>query len=91
MPTAVQDEARAAQFYQRAADRGSSRGLYLLGGCYEQGRGVEQDLDRAGALYRQAADKGEQEAKQALERVTALKAQSPTKQSKRFKWPFGKK
>ncbi|HEY4368494.1 MAG TPA: caspase family protein [Steroidobacteraceae bacterium] len=44
----------AAQWYQKAADKGYSRALFNLGTLYEQGRGVAQDNLKALNLYRQA-------------------------------------
>lgn len=44
----------AAQWYQKAADKGYSRGIFNLGTLYEQGRGVPQDSLKALNLYRQA-------------------------------------
>ena len=80
---------------QKAADKGSTRAMYLLGQCYEQGSGVKRDPEKARELYRQAADKGSQKAKEALGRMAAAKAPAPQKseQKKDRKgwWPFGKK
>ena len=44
----------AAQWYQKAADKGYSRALFNLGTMYEQGHGVPQDQLKALNLYRQA-------------------------------------
>src|SRR5262249_22468246 len=44
----------AAQWYQKAADKGYSRAIFNLGTLYEQGRGVPQDSLKALNLYRQA-------------------------------------
>ena len=41
------DYAAAAQWYQKAADKGYSRALFNLGTMYEQGLGVEQDQLKA--------------------------------------------
>ena len=46
--------AAAAQWYQKAADKGYSRALFNLGTLYEQGLGVAQDQLKALNLYRQA-------------------------------------
>ena len=56
-------------WFQKAADRGQPRALFLLGECYEEGNGVQADLDRARALYQQAADKGYQSAQEAIQRL----------------------
>ena len=70
--------------------------MYLLGQCYEQGRGVDQDVDKARELYRKAADKQYEKARQALDRLSAPRApqaaEQPKAKAKRgFRWPFGKK
>ncbi|WP_027486723.1 peptidoglycan-binding protein [Allorhizobium undicola] len=52
------DHAKAAQWYQRAADRGLAPAQYRLAGLYEKGTGVSRDLGRAKALYQQAAEAG---------------------------------
>ena len=40
-----------------------------LGRLYEEGLGVEQDLEKAIALYREAAEYGDEDAAAALERL----------------------
>lgn len=51
----LRDHARAAVWYRKAADEGSSLAMSNLGGLYEFGQGVPKDVDKAIALYRQAA------------------------------------
>lgn len=53
-----------AQFYlqQIAALSGDRDSQYALAICYEQGRGVEKDIDKAIAWYRQAAEQGHRDA-----------------------------
>ena len=60
---------KAVRWYTQAAEQGMPRAQYLLGWCFENGKGVEKDLDRALHLYRQAA---EQEYKEAVEAVKRL-------------------
>ncbi len=48
------DYVAAAQWYQKASDKGYSRALFNLGTMYEQGLGVEQDQLKALNLYRQS-------------------------------------
>ena len=48
------DYAAAAQWYQKAADKGYSRARFDLAALYEQGLGVEQDKLKALNLYRQS-------------------------------------
>ena len=52
------DFARAAEWYQRAADAGVVPAQYRLGSLYEKGTGVPRDPARARALYQQAAESG---------------------------------
>ncbi|OLP53245.1 hypothetical protein BJF92_00275 [Rhizobium rhizosphaerae] len=52
------DLAKAAQWYQRAADAGFAPAQYRLGSLYEKGSGVPQDFARARTLYEAAAEKG---------------------------------
>ena len=42
---------RAGLWFDRSAQQGHGRALFLLGQCYEGGFGVEQDMDRAARLY----------------------------------------
>lgn len=58
-----QDQAKACQWYQKAADDGHLLAQYDLAECYEKGEGVEKNLDQALRWYRTAADKGSAEAK----------------------------
>jgi TPR repeat protein len=53
------DPARAAAYYQMAADAGRSDGMYRLAELYATGEGVPEDGRRAVELYRQAAAAGE--------------------------------
>jgi localization factor PodJL len=52
------DFAKAAQWYQRAADAGIVPAQYRLGSLYEKGTGVARDPAKARALYQQAAESG---------------------------------
>ena len=69
----------ALEWFRKAADQNNSEAFYEIGVCYENGEGVEKDLDAAETWYRKAVDAGfEGGAKRALERVTKLKAESGT-------------
>ena len=65
--------ADAASWYRRSADQGHPRAQYLLGRCYETGRGVEKDPARALELYQVAEDKDYKEAVEAVQRLQAAK------------------
>ena len=62
----AQDQARALQWYERAAKTGSAEAMYNLGFMNEQGRGVPQDYSKAVEWYRKAADKNESAAQYSL-------------------------
>ena len=51
---AVQDDARAVELYQQAANMGYARAMHNLGFMYSEGRGVEQDEFKAVDYYRAA-------------------------------------
>jgi localization factor PodJL len=48
----------AAQWFERAANKGLAPALYRLGSMYEKGQGVKKDLEKARELYVAGADKG---------------------------------
>lgn len=53
------DFARAAQFYQKAAEAGNSAAMILLGDLYANGRGVKTDYAQSIKLYQNAQKAGE--------------------------------
>ena len=59
----------AVSCYEKAADKDDPEAKTLLAGCYEFGRGVQQDLDKARELYEEAADAGYEMAEQCLARL----------------------
>jgi tetratricopeptide (TPR) repeat protein len=63
---AVRDEVKAAEFYRRAAERGSSTAQYALATLYADGRGVARDPQQAIAWYRKAAEQSVPEAASSL-------------------------
>lgn len=52
------DFAKAAEWYQRAADAGVVPAQYRLGSLYEKGTGVPRDAAKARTLYQKAAESG---------------------------------
>lgn len=52
------DLAKAAVWYQKAANKGLPPAQYRLASLYEKGRGVEKDVAKARAWYSQAAQAG---------------------------------
>mmetsp|Transcript_11770 Transcript_11770/g.27891 ORF Transcript_11770/g.27891 Transcript_11770/m.27891 type:complete len:156 (-) Transcript_11770:235-702(-) len=57
---------------RRRADRGEARAQFMLGWCYDQGDGVEQDHFEAARLYRLAADQGHLDAQVAISSAFAM-------------------
>ena len=53
---------KAAEFYKLAAEQGHASAQYQLARCYEFGKGIDSDLEKALTLYQQAADQGLREA-----------------------------
>ena len=51
-----QDYAKAASWFQKAADQGAAQAQDRLGKLYESGSGVQQDDGKAALLYRRAAE-----------------------------------
>ena len=54
----AKDLAKAAEWYQRAAEGGVAVAQYRLGSLYERGQGVAKDLTKAVNWYQRAADQG---------------------------------
>ncbi|MGA9623007.1 MAG: tetratricopeptide repeat protein [Bryobacteraceae bacterium] len=57
-----QDYAEAFRWYLKAAEQDYDTAQYLLGGMYEQGKGVAQDYAEAVRWWRKAAEDGNAEA-----------------------------
>ena len=53
------DYKKAADYYQKAADRGDITGTCLLGHMYEEGLGVSKDYSMAMELYLKSAQRGD--------------------------------
>ncbi len=63
------DHARAAEWWLRAAREGDAVTQLRLGEAYEAGRGVPLDPERAREWYGRAAAAGNEQAREALERL----------------------
>jgi len=61
-----QDDAKAAEWYGKAAEQGDAEAQYKLSYCYEYGCGVEKDYSKAAELYGKAAEQGYVKAQKAL-------------------------
>jgi TPR repeat protein len=69
----AKDEAEAVKWYHMAANKGSTSARYKLGVMYENGRGVVRSLAEALKWYSKAADRGDEEAINAVRRLTGSK------------------
>ncbi len=49
----------AAEWYQKAADQGDSKGQFELGQMYYKGTGVPQDYKQALKWYQKSAEQGD--------------------------------
>ena len=56
------DEAEAAKWYRKAAEKGLASAQHNLGLCYDNGEGVPKDEAEAAKWYRKAAEQGYAEA-----------------------------
>ncbi len=65
----AQDDAKAVEWFKRAAASGHTRAQVSLGYCFASGRGVTRDLERAYILLKEAADAGDREGFELAERV----------------------
>ncbi len=63
------DPALAVEWWTRAAEKGDAITQLRLGEAYEAGRGVTQDLEAAWEWYSRSAASGNEDAKEALERL----------------------
>ena len=64
-----EDNDKAFEWFEKSAAQGHGRALFLLGECFEEGNGVQADLEKAKQYYQKAADKGYKSAKEALQRL----------------------
>lgn len=65
----AEDPALAVEWWTRAAEKGDAITQLRLGEAYGAGRGVTQDLDAAWEWYSRSAAAGNEDAREALERL----------------------
>ncbi len=65
----MQSDAEAINWWLIAAEKGDAIPQLRLGEMYEQGRGVNRDLEQAIYWYRESANRGNTNARQALIRL----------------------
>jgi TPR repeat protein len=61
-----QDYAKAAQWFQKAADQGDAYAQCNLGGMYAAGQGVPQNYAEANQWLKRSAAQGNENAREAL-------------------------
>jgi len=76
-----QDYSRAAQWVQKAAEKGYARAQLDLGYLYEQGNGVPLDYIRAYMWYKVAASGGEERAFGRLKSLSAVMTKAQINQA----------
>ena len=52
------DEDGAVVLLEERVKEGDSDAMWMLGVCYEYGRGIEQDIERAEKLYKESRERG---------------------------------
>ncbi|KAJ3122054.1 hypothetical protein HK098_003150 [Nowakowskiella sp. JEL0407] len=60
---------KAAEFYEKASEKGYADAIVRLGLLYQKGEGVEQNENRARKLFQEAADRGNGLAKSHLDKL----------------------
>ena len=65
----AKDYASAVAHFRPAAEQGNATAQVLLGFCYREGNGVEQDDAEAEKWFRMAAEQGNAEAQKALDEL----------------------
>src|SRR5690349_12715979 len=68
-----EDEHKAFEYYQKAADMLEPEGLYQVGLCYGEGIGIDENEQKAFEYFQKAATMGHDIAKFTLENKEELK------------------
>lgn len=63
------DDAKALEWFRKAAAQGNLAGEYQVGESFEKGRGVPKDISQAVEWYRKAAEQGYPQARSALRQM----------------------
>lgn len=69
----TKDDAKAAEWYQKAAQKGSDFAQYKLGEMYDKGEGVAKDAAKAVEWWQKAAAQGNGDAQEALKHLPGNK------------------
>lgn len=67
----AKDDAKAAEWYQKAAVQGNAFAQYKLGVMYDQGEGVARDASKAVEWWQKAAAQGNEAAQDSLKPLAA--------------------
>ena len=67
-------DAKAVEWYTKAAEKGNSNAMYNLGNSFHHGQGVEKNLARALEWYTKSRDAGDADAQDCIDAVNALLA-----------------
>lgn len=67
----TKDHAKAAEWYQKAAEQGSDFAQYSLGAMYDKGEGVPKDAAKAVEWWQKAAAQGNDAAQESLKQLPA--------------------
>ena len=81
-----EDMAKAAEWYQKAAEQGLAPAQYRIGNLYEKGVGVERDVKAAKTWYQLAAAQGNASAMHNLAVLNAMGADGTTDNDSAARW-----
>lgn len=80
------DNAEAAAWYRKAADKNSIEAQIHLAVCYRDGRGVTRDMAEAANWYRKAAENGNEKAQGTLALLYSIGQGVPRSDSDAYYW-----
>ena len=66
------DYKTAANFYEKACDKGNAQGCFNLAGMYVNGRGVKLDIAKTAKFAKKACDKGHSQGCVAYKKANSL-------------------
>ena len=70
----AKDDAKAAEWYRKAAEQGNAFAQYKLGEMYDKGEGVAKDTAKAKEWWQKAADQGNDAAQESLKLLASKPA-----------------
>lgn len=80
------DPIQGAQYFTRAAEKGSPHGQAALGKLFENGLGVPKNTELALKWYRAAAEQGDQDGQLGLGRLLLAGNNTPQNRLEAYKW-----